>query len=189
MKRLLLFSVMGVLLGIGVAGFRLFNIEDSPAFFHNGNWIGTTNLHLGTDALITAQVTLFAMYALPSNEAVYLMSRRDSDGNRFHGSKQYFVSGNLNNIKAEYWSITVYGKDLYLIPNRADRYSFNNTNIVADSAGNFNIILSSDEQKGNWLPTPDKAEFSLLLRIYQGDSTFLKQLSVTPLPQVNLNKP
>lgn len=189
MKRLLLFSVMGIILGIGVAGYRLLNIENSPAFFHNGNWIGTTHLPLGNDALITAQVTLFAMYALPSNEAVYLMSRRDSDGNRFHGSKQYIISGNLADIKARYWSITVYGKDLYLIPNRAERYSFNNTNIVADSAGNFSIMLSSDEQKGNWLPTPDKAEFNLLLRIYNGDSAFLKQLSVTPLPQVKRNKP
>jgi hypothetical protein len=117
------------------------------------------------------------------------MSRRDSDGNRFQGSKQYTISGNLADIKARYWSITVYGKDLYLIPNRAERYSFNNTNLVTDSAGNFSIMLSSDEQKGNWLPTPDNAEFNLLLRIYNGDSAFLKQLSVTPLPQVKRNKP
>lgn len=182
--KIVLCVVAGVLLGCAVAAYRLADVEHSPAFFTNGNWTGTNQLPLGKDALLTSQITLFAMYALPSEEAVYLMSRRDDSGERFHSWNDYVISGNVHDIRAGYWSITAYGTDLYLVPNKADRYAFNNTIIAADSAGNFRIVLSATEQKGNWLPIPKDAEFNLLLRIYEGDSGFLQKLSTTPLPRI-----
>ena len=51
----------------------------------------------------------------------------------------------------------------------------------------LDAVTDASERMG--LDAPNNAEFNLLLRIYNGDSAFLKQLSVTPLPQVNLNKP
>lgn len=189
LRYIVLCAVAGVILGCGVAVYRIADVEHSKAFFTNGNWTGTNQLPLGKDALLTTQITLFAMYALPSEEAVYLMSRRDDAGERFHSRNDYAITGNLHDIDAGYWSITAYGTDLYLVPNKAERYSFNNTNIAADSAGNFRILLSAREQKGNWLPIPEDAEFNLLLRIYQGNNSFLQELSATPLPRIEKLKP
>jgi hypothetical protein len=189
LRRVVLLVLIGTLLGLSVTAYRLLNYESSKAFFRNGNWMGTTNLPLGKDALITAQITLFAMFALPSEEAVYLLSRRDNENVRFHSFNDYVISGNTGNIKAKYWSITAYGNDLFLIPNKQERYSVNSTNVIADSAGNFQIILSNKEHNGNWLPTPANAQFNLLLRIYKGESEFLSRLSSTPLPGIKINKP
>ncbi len=189
LRYIFLCVLAGVILGCGVAVYRIADVEHSNAFFTNGNWTGTNQLPLGKDALLTTQITLFAMYALPSEEAVYLMSRRDDTGERYHSSNDYVITGNVHGINAGYWSITAYGTDLYLVPNKAERYSFNNTNIAIDSAGNFRIVLSARAQKGNWLPIPEDAEFNLLLRIYQGNNSFLQQLSATPLPRIEKLKP
>ncbi|MCW5906862.1 MAG: DUF1214 domain-containing protein [Chitinophagales bacterium] len=182
--KYILLVLLAIVLGTAIAAFRIFSYENSSALFKNGNWMGTTDLPLGRDNLITAQVTLLAMYAFPSEEAVYLFAQRDVDGNLLHTANDYRISGNINLIKAKYWSITAYGKDLFLIPNEASRYSFNYSNIKTDTTGNFTIILSPTKHNGNWLPTPTNARFNLLLRIYKGEKEYLKELSTTPLPSI-----
>lgn len=186
--RIFLLLLLSFVLGIAIAGYRLFDFENSPAFFKNGNWMGTTNLPLGKDPLLTAQIALFALYALPSEEAVYLFGKRDDKGDLLNGSNDYEITGNISQLKAGYWSITVYGRDLFLIPNEANRFSFNGANVHTDSAGNFRIVLSASPKPGNWLPVPKQGKFSLLLRVYMGEREFLNQLSTTPLPTVKISK-
>jgi hypothetical protein len=181
--------LLAVVLGTGIAAYRIFDFENSPAFFKNGTWMGSNKLPLGTNPLVTAQITLFALYALPSEEAVYLFGRRDSEGNVLSGNKDYEITGNLNQLKAGYWSITAYGKDLFLIPNEAGRYSFNGNNVQADSAGNFRIVLSAKPQPGNWLPLAKGKRFNLLLRLYMGEQQFLDELNTTPLPVIKPLQP
>lgn len=174
--------LLAVVLGTGIAAYRIFDFENSPAFFKNGSWMGSNKLPLGTNPLVTAQITLFALYALPSEEAVYLFGRRDSEGKVLSGDKDYEITGNLNQLKAGYWSITAYGKDLFLIPNETNRYSFNMNSVQADSLGNFKITLSATPKPGNWLPVTKGRRFNLLLRLYMGKPEFLEHLSSTPLP-------
>ncbi len=183
MKKFL-FVFIAIVIGLGVGVYRIANIEGSKSFFTNGSWTGSQSLPLGKDNLLTAQVSTFALFALPSEEAIYLFARRDEQHEKLTGENDYVIAGNVNQIKAYYWSITAYGKDLYLIPNEANRFSFNNSNLQADSAGNFSITVSSKKQSGNWLPSPEGARFNLVMRIYKGKKDFVEHLNEVPLPSI-----
>lgn len=173
---------MAVVAGIGVAVYLIAGVESSKAFFHNGNWIGSNNLALGENELVTAQVSTFALFALPSQEAVYLFARRDSNNELLHSQYDYTITGNINQLHARYWSITLYGKDLYLVANEGNRFSFNNQTIKTDTAGNFIIDVS---RKGeNWLPVPVDKRFDLVLRLYKGEHAFIDSLAAVPLPVI-----
>ena len=183
-----LFVLLALTIGVAIAVYRIAGFESNDAFFHNGSWMGSKNLPLGKDDLLTAQVTCFALFALPGEEAIYLFAKRDEHHEKFHSKNDYTVTGNIHQIHAKYWSITAYGKDLYLIPNNAERYSFNNSNIQTDSAGNFSIAVSNKEKQGNWLPSPDNGGFGLVLRIYRGEKDFIEQLDKTALPEIKIAK-
>lgn len=174
LKNLLLL-VLALLVGAGIAVYRIADFERSDAFFHNGSWMGSKNLPLGKDPLLTTQITVFALFA-----------KRDKNNEIFDSSNDYTISGNIHQISAKYWSITAYGSDLYLIPNAPKRFSFNNSTIQTDSLGNFTISVSHQPRSGNWLPTPDHASFNLVLRIYKGDKYFLERLDTTSLPEITL---
>jgi hypothetical protein len=184
--RIALFVFVSILIGLAVAVYRIADIENNDAFFSNASWLGSKNLPLGKDDLLTAQVTVFALFALPGTEAIYLFAKRDDKKEKLHSSKDYVINGNVNQIKAHYWSITAYGKDLFLIPNEEDHYSFNGSSIVTDSAGNFTIRISHKRQEGNWLPLPEDARFNLVLRIYRGEAEFIEHLHEASLPQIKL---
>lgn len=180
--RSLLTLLIALLLGVGIGVYRIASIRSSPAFKTYGSWRGTTDLPLNRDNLVTTQVTIFALFALPSQEAVYLFAADDNDGKRLNGDNNYSLTGNIHDIKAEYWSITAYASDLYLIPNAENRYSFNRDNLQTDSTGNFTIHLSAAKSEGNWLPLKKGGKFQLVLRIYKGEKEFMDNLDKANLP-------
>jgi hypothetical protein len=176
------FVVLAILSGVGIGVYRIADFDNSTAVFKNGSWKGSENLPLGKDNLLTAQITAFALFALPSSEAIYLMASKDNNQERLTSENDYILTSNVGDIKAKYWSITAYGTDLFLIPNEINRYSFNNRSIIADSSGNFKIHLSTTKREGNWLPTPKKLKFYLVMRIYGGEADFLASLDISTLP-------
>jgi hypothetical protein len=186
--RPLLIVLLAIVAGLGVAVYRIAGFESNPAFFHNGSWTGSNNLPLGKDDLLTAQVSVFALFALPGQEAIYLFAKRDTEKTRLHSRNDYIIRGNTHQIHAKYWSITAYGKDLFLVANESGRYSFNNSNVQADSTGNFSIVVSHQPHEGNWLPSPDDARFGLVLRIYRGGHDFIEDLSKASLPEIKVIK-
>jgi hypothetical protein len=182
--RSLIILLISLILGVGIGVYRIASIKSSPAFKTYGSWRGTTDLPLNRDNLVTTQVTIFALFALPSQEAVYLFAADDNAGNRLNGDDSYSLSGNINDIKAEYWSITAYGPDQYLIPNDENRYSFNKDNLQTDSTGNYTIQLSASKTVDNWLPLKRETKFQLMLRIYHGQKEFMDELDKAKLPVI-----
>lgn len=183
-KRLFILLIVSVILGAGIAAYRIFSISHSSAFKTYGSWRGTSDLPLNRNDLVTTQVTLFALFALPSQEAVYLFAADDNTGKRLNGDENYTLTGNINDIKAGYWSITAYAADLYLIPNEIDRYAFNRDNLKTDSKGNYTIVICADKKEGNWLPLKKDGKFQLVLRIYSGEKAFLNNLDKANLPVI-----
>ena len=171
-------------MGLGIGILRIASIRSNGIMKQYGSWQGTTDLPLNRNSLVTTQVTIFALFALPSQEAVYLFAADDDKGQRLNGSDNYTVTGNIHDIKAEYWSITVYASDLYLIPNSEERYSFNRDNLHTDDAGNFTIYLSQGKSSANWLPLQTGKKFELVLRIYKGQKEFMDTLEKAKLPQI-----
>jgi hypothetical protein len=184
LKRSIVILVISLVLGVGIGIFRIASVRSSGILKTYGSWQGTTDLPLDRDALVTTQITIFALFALPSQEAVYLFAADDSDGNRLNGSNNYTLTGNIHDIKAEYWSITAYAPDLYLIPNAENRYSFNRDNLQTDSAGNFTVYLSKGKSEINWLPVQRDKKFELVWRIYKGQKDFMDELDKAKLPLI-----
>jgi hypothetical protein len=105
---------------------------------------------------------------------------------------RYRIEG--KDYDADWWSITAYGWDNYLIPNPQKRYSFNNENLVRNADGSWAITVAATEQAGNWLPVgpsgaPDwrklgDYDFDLLLRLYTPGDAYLETPQSAELPTV-----
>lgn len=73
-----------------------------------------------------------------------------------------------------FWSLTVYGPDLFLVPNEIDRYSVGDRTpgLRRDADGSLPIVLGPDRPTdpaavANWLPTPP-GPCVIVLRAYEG---------------------
>lgn len=128
----------------------------------------------GEDDLTRAAVAWRYIYANDPVEALYPVAMRDLVGQLLDGHNCYqlhFAAGQLPPVDA-FWSLTMYdGNTQLLVENSINRYSIGDRtpNLRYDSDGGLSIRLQSNsptqEQKGNWLPTPE-GPFNLLLRLY-----------------------
>jgi hypothetical protein len=135
------------------------------------------NLGLGTDDTNTglharAVVARYFWGPVPAAEAVYPRAALASDGEPLDGSKRYrihFARGQTPPVDA-FWSLTVYGPDLFLVPNPANRYSVSGDTrgLVTNPDGSIDVFLQADPPAGheaNWLPVP-RGPFELIMRLY-----------------------
>jgi hypothetical protein len=126
----------------------------------------------------------------PENSMYYRLSTIAGEPLRLNC--RYRIDG--KNYEADWWSITAYGWDNYLIPNPQKRYSFNNENLVRNADGSWAITVAATEQAGNWLPVgpsgaPDwrklgDYDFDLLLRLYTPGDAYLETPQSAELPTV-----
>jgi len=146
---------VAVILGLGSAYYVARYAVQGEAIVTNGSWM--TNLATGgadADMYTRAFVALTGLLALNKNETIYYNATEDSEGNAFDGRCTYRIEG--RDPDARWWSMTVYGRDHYLIDNPAKRFSVSQTSIVREPGGSFVVRLSTVEETGNWIATsPD----------------------------------
>ena len=71
-----------------------------------------------------------------------------------------------------FWSLTLYNQNHFFAPNDIKRYSTGTKNkaLRYNAEGSLTIYVQSDPpleaQRGNWLPSPKDADFSLYVRSY-----------------------
>lgn len=104
----------------------------------------------------------------PEKDALYLnVTPRLNDGKTIHrlSVKDVPVDG--------FWSITVYGPDGYLVPNREEVYSVNNITARRAPDGSVNVQFGGDmERNANCIPTPPG--WNYIVRLYRPHSVILK---------------
>ena len=158
----------------------------------NGNWV--TSVATGSqDAgiMLKAAVAIGGLLAsTQENSMYYRLSAIDGEPLRLNC--RYRIEG--NDYQADWWSITAYGWDNYLIPNVHKRYSFNNENLQRNPDGSWVITVAASQQSGNWLPVgPSGApgwrqlgdhDFDLLLRLYTPGEAYLQTPETATLPRV-----
>jgi len=138
-------------------------------------WAVNLDLGQADDRMSLRDQAVIARYfwgPVPAEEAVYPRAVEASDGKALDGSKTYrirFDGDDLPPVDA-FWSLTVYGEDLYFAPNEIDRYSLSGDTpgLVAGDDGSIEVVLAHDRPEGgdaNWLPTPD-GPFTLIMRLY-----------------------
>jgi hypothetical protein len=158
----------------------------------NGDWV--TSVATGSQdagVMLKAAVALGGLLASRQEDSMYYRLSSIA-GEPLRLNCLYRIEG--DDYEANWWSITAYGWDNYLIPNPQKRYSFNNENLVRNADGSWAITVAATEQAGNWLPTgPSGApgwrkmgdyDFDLLLRLYTPGDAYLKTPQSAPLPKV-----
>lgn len=149
----------------------------------NGPW--RTSLTTGSPAANPwerAAVALAGLYALSPREAVYFTAFTDSSGAALRGECRYRIQGQAPG--ARWWSLTVYGADHYLVPNRAQRYAQSAATLPARDDGGVDMVLAADAEGPGALPSPSSGPYSLTLRLYNPPAAMLSALATTPLPRI-----
>jgi hypothetical protein len=129
-----------------------------------------------------AQMAILAPLALPMSEVIYYVATEDDEGSPLRCDQDYRVEGSPPD--ARWWSVTAYASDGFLIPNKADRWSFCSETVTPAADGRFSIRLSRTEKPGDWLPTGDGLSFVLALRVYNPGPTVRANPAVANLPAV-----
>lgn len=180
-KELVLVLVT-VFFGVGIAAYRVVKFDDQKASIINGVWKADREVALGSDKLLTARVAVAALFALRKSEVIYMLADKDDGGAPLSAENDYIISGVP--IDARYWSITLYGNDYFLVPNEIDRFSFNRKNIRYEKDSTFALKISATKKDGNWLPSPQKGKFYLLLRMYHPAPQIYEKIADIKLPVV-----
>lgn len=126
----------------------------------------------GDDLLQRAVVARVGWGANVPEEAVYPIARTDSAGEHLSGANTYrlrFEPGELPPVDA-FWSLTVYGADMFLTEHPAGRYSIGDRtpDLFYGADGSLEITISHEapgDPGTNWLPSPS-GPFVLMLRLY-----------------------
>lgn len=126
----------------------------------------------GTNYLNRAAWTYFAIGTNLAEDAVYPNATKDSDGNALSGESKYVLRFPKDEMPPaqNFWSLTMYDKDGYLVENPIKRYSVGDrSKFKYDADGALTIHIQRESpgrnKESNWLPTPAGA-FKVYLRLY-----------------------
>ena len=164
-------------LGADVNGWRISSLPGDNAHY-NGDWLKRA---------VAAQA---GIYGNDGEEAMYPLTRADSDGQTLDGSKHSytltFPSGQLPPVNA-FWSLTMYdGKTQLLIENPINRYLVNSPmlpGMKTNADGSLTLYIQNKspgaDKQANWLPAPNGPIY-LVMRLYWPKTT---EPSVLPAGQ------
>jgi len=159
------------------------NLKRKKGVIRNGPW--STRFATGSEKMslkYRAMVAIYGLWALRSTEAVYFSAYTDSDGNKLNRQSRYRIEG--KDLDARSWSITVY-KNNQFIPNAQYRYCYSMTNLERESDGSWKVILSADEQTGNWIPLGnDDGPIAVTLRFYNPGQSVYQHPETNKLPRI-----
>jgi hypothetical protein len=126
----------------------------------------------GADYLQRAAVAERLLGANLPEDAVYPSANVDESGQPLSGGKAYtlhFEKDQLPPVNA-FWSITLYDKDGFFVPNALERYAVRGESLKRNSDGSVDVYVQADrpskDHEPNWLPAPKNGPFNLLLRMY-----------------------
>lgn len=111
-----------------------------------------------------AVVALRGLLALPAAEARYYTAATDGSGAPLDGACRYIVTGGA--LPAKWWSLTLYDRTGYLVPNDADIYSVGSAGLPPAETAGWHVTIAPKPVPGHWLPTGGIARFELTLRAY-----------------------
>ena len=127
----------------------------------------------GTNYIQRALVTAIGLGANRPRDAIYPTTQKDADGHEYDGaSKKYVIHFNKGEMPPVngFWSITMYDKDYFFVPNPLNRYTLSARNkFVTNPDGSVDLYFQADSpgkaKEANWLPAP-KAQFIPMMRLY-----------------------
>ena len=158
-----------------------------------------THLGVGRKDLLKIEKAAIARVGLGANsadETIYWNAFQDAFGDELRSTGSYMLKfekpPDVQYDLKGFWSLTVYGYDKFLVPNKDKKYSLGSDHhFLKDEGGGFSIHLSREkpEVHADWLPLPEKDEkFSVALRCYipgERMKTNTKQAMLPVIERVN----
>lgn len=139
------------------------------------NWSTQTNgAAFGTDYFTRTAVGKSNIFVNKPSETKYFYQDLDASGGRLNGANRYSVTFARDAVPPVhgFWSLTLYNQHHFFAPNDIKRYSTGTKNkaLKYNADGSLTILVQADPppeaQRGNWLPAPRGADFSLYIRAY-----------------------
>ena len=136
-------------------------------------WLFFKNTGLyGTGYRNRAMITWYGLGANRPQDAVYPTSEGPDLLKKYSGANKYvahFNKGELPPANA-FWSITMYDKDYFFVPNPINRYTVSSRNkFKLNADGSVDLYIQKEspgkDKEQNWLPAPAR-EFVLMMRLY-----------------------
>lgn len=180
--RLLIGGVAGIVIGSGAAIWSVrsgsLGAQNAIGPWFTGRDFGTASASAHTRAL----VALRGLLALPASEARYYTAAVDDAGRPLMGNCRYTVSGGA--LPAKWWSLTLYDRAGYLVPNAANIHAIGSASLPPAEAARWTVAIAPDAQPGRWLPTGGSAPFELTLRAYLPADRGKGDLTRAQLPRI-----
>jgi hypothetical protein len=126
----------------------------------------------GTNYRNRALITYYGLGANRPQDAVYPTSEGPDALKKYSGANKYVVhvpKGGFPPVDG-FWSITMYDKNYFFVPNAINRYTVSSRNkFKANADGSVDLYVQNEspgkDKESNWLPAP-KDEFVLMMRLY-----------------------
>lgn len=143
-----------------------------------GGWMATTGKEsgFGEDYWFRTAANFAGIWWNTNHEVVYFIGETDESGATLNGEHVYVLDFQQKDLPHKhvnaYWSLTMLSlPDYRVVPNKLDRYNFNNlSRFNYEEDGSLKLYLSGELPEGapesNWLPAPQGKPFSLNLRMY-----------------------
>ncbi|WP_420992401.1 DUF1214 domain-containing protein [Cupriavidus sp. 30B13] len=146
------------------------------ATFRN-HWLGALGIgNYGANYWLRTAVNQVGLWGNTNEEVVYFVGTQDADGKPLNGANDYVLTFAAQErpdaVVNAYWSVILVGlPDYRVVPNRLDRYNFNNySGLKSEADGSLRILIAkapgSAVPESNWLPAPDGQNYSLTIRTY-----------------------
>ena len=152
-----------------------------------------TREFLGDDfAMKRAVAAAMGIYGNSKEEAYYTPYVADADGQTLDGTKRYVIHFGKEQVPPVkfFWSMTMYNlPQRLLVANPINRYAIGSrtTGFKLNADGSADIYLQSaspgKDKESNWLPTPDKGPYYMVLRMYGPEGTLADGTWKAPLPR------
>jgi hypothetical protein len=156
-----------------------------PRMRRQGDFVNGWNIgreHMGAYGVAYAWRAAIAMGGLGANlaeDAVYPVAFVDGDGQLLTGDHKYllhFAKGETPPANA-FWSLTMYDKDGFQIPNPLNRFAIGSYDKLAlNPDGSLDLYLQAEspgaDKESNWLPAP-RGEFQPTMRLYSPRASVL----------------
>jgi hypothetical protein len=135
-----------------------------------------------------ALVALVGLGAIPPEDAIYPLNLADADGKKMIGTSNYtmhFSKDKLPPVDA-FWSITMYDEEGFQVANELNRFAIGDRDdLVYNKDGSLDIYIQAKspgkDKESNWLPSPDKGELGITMRLYEPEAQALDGRWVPPV--------
>lgn len=129
--------------------------------------------HYGTQYPYRAAWTFYGVGGNLAEDAVYPVAEVQADGQPLKGEEKYILHFNKDQVPPvdAFWSVTLYDKDSYLVPNAISRFALGDrSGMKFGDDGSLTVYIQHDspgkDKESNWLPSPKEGAFKLAMRLY-----------------------